>query len=711
MALVVSATSKLYSGFGSPLSIPGCFLWLDAADSSTLTLSGSNVMQWNDKSGMGYHASNVGGGFPIFNDVSTGVVFSGGQQLRTSAPSGIRTETGFLVTRNRGGLGSPIGASSAGYRSLQFTGTTIYLINRDVLVIAQGENLPANQRFLVSYDSESRILYDGTQIVTGVLANYSTGAGVTWIGNDSRAFTYTGDIHEIILFSNTLTATQHQAVEGYLARKWNLTSRIPTSHPYKTTNAFMRPFQPLDISGCLVWIDGQDRASYTLSNSNVTAWNDRSGNGYNFVRMSAGPTVSTLNGRPALDIGDGRSISNATAPIPTSYSVFSVANRTSGSSYQYFMKLGVVDTMGYLFMGAVDGRYATFAGTSSVTWWDSDSNSPVVSIGSNPVLLQLVNDGTTLTPYTSGIAQNTKTGTTSPTTGLVIGSARGGGATWSGSMGEFLMFDRPLRGSERQQIEGYMAWRWGVVSDLSTSHPFKLVPPLVPVFSPLHVGRCAVWLDADDRSTITMSGSNVAQWRDKSGSGYTFNAAPPGCSLPVVGTPINGRTTVGITSTVMGIRQATVIDGLKTIFWIRREITGNRGYEFYFGADSTSDFHTGVSEYAGSGLAQNGIRDATLNIITSSNVVTGTPGGRAVSSGYAINILRMSGLTGSTRFQGLSYDRGNTGRSMMCDWGELLLYTTDLAQSQIRAIEGYLAQKWGIQSYLSSSHPYKLSPP
>ncbi|MFM5944980.1 MAG: hypothetical protein ACKO9G_16710, partial [Dolichospermum sp.] len=31
-------------------------LWLDAADSSTITLNGSTVSQWNDKSGNGRNA-------------------------------------------------------------------------------------------------------------------------------------------------------------------------------------------------------------------------------------------------------------------------------------------------------------------------------------------------------------------------------------------------------------------------------------------------------------------------------------------------------------------------------------------------------------------------------------------------------------------------------------------------------------------------------
>ena len=39
----------------TPDQISGLALWLDAADSSTIQLSGANVTQWNDKSRNGYN--------------------------------------------------------------------------------------------------------------------------------------------------------------------------------------------------------------------------------------------------------------------------------------------------------------------------------------------------------------------------------------------------------------------------------------------------------------------------------------------------------------------------------------------------------------------------------------------------------------------------------------------------------------------------------
>jgi hypothetical protein len=41
-----------------------------------------------------------------------------------------------------------------------------------------------------------------------------------------------------------------------------------------------------------------------------------------------------------------------------------------------------------------------------------------------------------------------------------------------------------------------------------------------------------------------------------------------------------------------------------------------------------------------------------------------------------------------------------------CDIGDMLIYDGDLSSTQRIQIEGYLAQKWGIASYLPITHPY-----
>ena len=44
-----------------------------------------------------------------------------------------------------------------------------------------------------------------------------------------------GVVCEIVSYGSTLSTTDRQKMEGYLAWKWNLVSLLPAGHPYKTT--------------------------------------------------------------------------------------------------------------------------------------------------------------------------------------------------------------------------------------------------------------------------------------------------------------------------------------------------------------------------------------------------------------------------------------------------------------------------------------------
>jgi len=59
VSLMTLFAGSATSGF-SPLSLPNLALWLDASDTSTITLDGSNnVSEWRDKSGNARHASQA----------------------------------------------------------------------------------------------------------------------------------------------------------------------------------------------------------------------------------------------------------------------------------------------------------------------------------------------------------------------------------------------------------------------------------------------------------------------------------------------------------------------------------------------------------------------------------------------------------------------------------------------------------------------------
>ena len=58
----------------------------------------------------------------------------------------------------------------------------------------------------------------------------------------------------------------------------------------------------------------------------------------------------------------------------------------------------------------------------------------------------------------------------------LVGNSTGGGQPW-GTLQELIIYSTTLSITQRQQVEGYLAWKWTLQSSLPTTHPYKLFPP------------------------------------------------------------------------------------------------------------------------------------------------------------------------------------------------------------------------------------------
>jgi hypothetical protein len=220
----------------TPLIISNCSLWLDAADPSTITRSGSNVTTWADKSGNGRNAS--GGVSPTY--ASNAVVFNGSSYLTTTAPSGSNTASYFVVfnatTPTVAGvlIGGNVNSNAVMYIDTNLilgNWVTNVAINPTALVAGQtylGSGLASSGTLSIGLDGGTRTSGSATFSGNG---NFTIGAGFT----DNR-LKFVGSIYEIIVFSATLSTNDRQRVEGYLAWKWGLQNNLPTLHPYRKIN-------------------------------------------------------------------------------------------------------------------------------------------------------------------------------------------------------------------------------------------------------------------------------------------------------------------------------------------------------------------------------------------------------------------------------------------------------------------------------------------
>ena len=241
-----------------PTQISGCQLWLDAADSSTMTGT-SPITAWRDKSGNGNNGTASGSPVLLANSINTSypsVYFDGASSFAGSTVNSGPTLTAFCILQttdsNLNTNGRLISLSTPGQNDYanvqqcipfdQFNNAQINTNRGNTGTPQVVYNVPVGTSALVAtiFDGNtSNIFYaNGSLYVTATAASWNQNFSITTycIGNAINPNTawYKGRIGEIILFSTALSLQQQQQVEGYLAWKWGLQGKLPPTHPYKS---------------------------------------------------------------------------------------------------------------------------------------------------------------------------------------------------------------------------------------------------------------------------------------------------------------------------------------------------------------------------------------------------------------------------------------------------------------------------------------------
>uniref|UniRef100_A0A6C0B2G8 Fibronectin type-III domain-containing protein n=1 Tax=viral metagenome TaxID=1070528 RepID=A0A6C0B2G8_9ZZZZ len=240
---------------------------------------------------------------------------------------------------------------------------------------------------------------------------------------------------------------------------------------------------PTTISGCLVWLDGADTTSIVFSGSNITQWNDKSNSGYNFTQATTAsqPTYSAMsNGKNGINLGTSKYMTNTSVAFPTNYTIFAIGY-TASNGYGRLLQ-GSITNGQTLYFGSGNGNknFATVNGPGTASFSDASiDNSPATSVASL-CLMEMTNNNTNtgLIPYVNGTALTAKNGITTTFTALVLGSSPGGGSQyWNGYVAEILIYNSVLTTTQRQQVEGYLMWKWGLQTSLPGAHPYYSAAP------------------------------------------------------------------------------------------------------------------------------------------------------------------------------------------------------------------------------------------
>lgn len=242
----------------------------------------------------------------------------------------------------------------------------------------------------------------------------------------------------------------------------------------------------------------------------------------------------------------------------------------------------------------------------------------------------------------------------------------------------------------------------------------------------------ALWLDASDTGSYTLSGSTLSTVTDKAGNfTVTVNNTPTRVSgvlnsLDVWDFDGNGEhliTNSGpYTSSgnhwAIGVFQYHTTDSTKDSFW---SADGTRTYAV--SSSQNNNTWTGEIDYDGSNsITGNAKNDFTQSINPNTWTIVSIIFNKTGNQVFG----RLNGTTRtSIDSYSLSMDTNATDVRMMRNRGGVNLdgrmaeyfHVADLPGtggtniSDVEKAEGYIAHKWGLESLLPSSHPYKTAAP
>lgn len=219
-------------------------LWLDASDVATVTLVSSAVSQWSDKSGNSRNVSQGSSGARPTYTTSQSLNFDGGNDSLTRAAVLQNSFTLFAVAKNNSSanslmLAQYLSAGSAGRTAIYIENNTTRLMGFATGTFGGITGTPNglfNLFTWVKNGTTATNSYNGGSSTSSVTVNSTVDNTTFEIGGASFISDYLAcSISEIIVCNSVISESDKQKAEGYLAWKWNLVSRLPSGHPYKTS--------------------------------------------------------------------------------------------------------------------------------------------------------------------------------------------------------------------------------------------------------------------------------------------------------------------------------------------------------------------------------------------------------------------------------------------------------------------------------------------
>jgi hypothetical protein len=328
---------------------------------------------------------------------------------------------------------------------------------------------------------------------------------------------------------------------------------------------------------------------------------------------------------------------------------------------------------------------------------------------------------------------------------------------WWGDLAELIIYDRPLTNDERLMVEAYLAFKYGLFvptlpeptfsPGMTASIPVNVTiaaaagaeirytldgsdpTPASPLYEtpidlttpttinarafrtgynpsavatatyfdagtpvPQRPAGLKLWVKADTGTTD--AGGSVSAWADQSGNGNHLGQTVSADQPLLVGGEANGLPVLRFDGGGDSLSFTTRLTTIRTVFWvIRRSLDMTNGYRFLLGDSgagaTTYDFCSGSTTRLWDGTYTSAFiksGQTRINGAPKDGLDIDRPADLSV-----ISLITTGNVTANTFSRDRIYDRSWWG-----DLAELVIYDRALSAEEVRAVEEYLAARYGI---------------
>lgn len=234
-------------------------------------------------------------------------------------------------------------------------------------------------------------------------------------------------------------------------------------------------------SALSLWFDASDAASVTHASNVISQVNDKSGQNLHVTPAATREPTRVAAEQNGLDVirfdgGDNlRKTSGVSPNVPRqTQTTFVVCKPTAGVAANLYWTTNGSTIAGIVLMSRSASGLARYAGNSAnhaqvtqtgAAAWHMYSGYILASLRSIYVDGTLGDDDTTVESLATAPTQ------------FWFGSDSNPTNFYTGDLGEFVQYNGTLSQADREQVEGYLAWKWGLQANLPGGHPYQSSPP------------------------------------------------------------------------------------------------------------------------------------------------------------------------------------------------------------------------------------------